>query len=123
MKKTRFALGLAMSAVFGCSAINQDPAAESPAAADTEVIAQEVTESATLIVNEGFGTSTGGFTYADDQFRGTAQPSYASGTRVTTGGISAGTLRVDLGGKDNVQVLGMSGGWSKSFNLSTPARV
>jgi hypothetical protein len=123
MRKARVAVALAFSVALGCAGTGPDPAIESAGGGGVEAIQQDVTESATLLINESFGSTTGGFTYADDRFRGTAQPSYASGTRVTSGGISGGTLRVDLGGKDNADIRGMSGGWSKTFSLTAPARV
>ena len=66
-----------------------------------------------LVIN---GTS--GFTYIDDAFRNTNQPYYASGASVT-GDI----LRVNLGGIDRNAINGMSGGWRRSFSLTSAANV
>jgi hypothetical protein len=70
-----------------------------------------------ILLSADFDTGTNGFTYADDTFRGTTQPSYASGVRVATGGFKGGALRVSLGGLNNNQIVGMSGGWSRSFTV------
>lgn len=121
MKTIRFAIPvLAASVLAGCT---DDRLADDPSSPAVEVVTQEVTESANLIINASFGSTTDSFTYADDQFRGTTQPSYASGNRVTSGGISGGTLRVLLGGVNNNTITGMSGGWSRTFTLAAPARI
>jgi prepilin-type N-terminal cleavage/methylation domain-containing protein len=70
-----------------------------------------------------FASSSSGFTYQDDAFRGTSQPSYASGTYVASGGITGGGIRVTLGGVDNADILGMSGGWRRTFTLNQAALV
>jgi hypothetical protein len=70
-----------------------------------------------------FDAGPDGFVYVDNAFRGTNQPAYASGTRITSGGFRGGALRVSLGGIDNRSVSGMSGGWRTSFSLSAPSRV
>ena len=74
------------------------------------------TGGATLI-DADFDTGTDGFSFADDTFNGTSNPAYASGNRILSG--SDGVLRVALGGIDNVDVLGMSGGWQTTFNVSS----
>ena len=72
------------------------------------------------LLNVNFNSTTDGFSYADDTF-GTSQPSFASGTRTTTGGYSStGGLQVSLGGVSSTSVTnGMSGGWSYTLNLAT----
>lgn len=71
-----------------------------------------------VVLSASFNTGAQGFKYADDTFRGTAQPGYASGAYVSTGGFAGGGLRVFVGGVDNVNIIGMSGGWSKAFSVS-----
>ncbi len=75
------------------------------------------------LINANFNSNAGGFTYADNRFLGTAQPSYESGSRVTTGGFTGGALRVLLGGINAKLITGMSGGWSHGFTLSSPTDV
>jgi hypothetical protein len=65
-----------------------------------------------------FDGDAGGFAYSDDGFRATAQPAYASGALLATGGFTGGALQVSLGGIDNAVVTNMSGGWSRSFTLA-----
>jgi hypothetical protein len=78
---------------------------------------------ATAVIDAHFDTDADGFAYADDGFRGTAQPAYASGTRLATGGFTGGALQVSLGGIDNAVITNMSGGWSHSFDLPHAGRV
>jgi hypothetical protein len=77
----------------------------------------------TTVIDAHFDVDADGFTYADDAFRGTAQPAYESGTRIATGGFSGGALQVSLGGIDNAVITNMSGGWSRTFNLAQAGRV
>ncbi|HTE56360.1 MAG TPA: M28 family peptidase [Kofleriaceae bacterium] len=79
--------------------------------------------STSTLLSASFDADANGFTYADNTFRGAAQPAYASGVRVATGGQPGGALRVDLGGVDNNTISGMSGGWSRSFTTAEPLRV
>ncbi len=73
-----------------------------------------------VLLSASFNSSTDGFSYVDDPFD-TSQPTYASGTRPTTGGYGAsGGLQVALGGVDSNAITGMSGGWSYSLNLPAP---
>ena len=51
------------------------------------------------------------------------QPSYASGTWSSAAGFSGGGLQVVLGGINDTDILGMSGGWRYDFTLASPARV
>jgi photosystem II stability/assembly factor-like uncharacterized protein len=75
------------------------------------------------VIDAHFDVDADGFTYADDAFRATAQPAYASGTRIATGGFSGGALRVALGGIDNAVITNMSGGWSRTFDLPRSGRL
>lgn len=78
---------------------------------------------ATTVLEAHFDSDADGFSYSDDGFRGTAQPAYASGARLATGGFTGGALQVSLGGIDNAVVTNMSGGWSHSFTLPSAGRV
>jgi hypothetical protein len=75
------------------------------------------------LIGEGFETNTAGFAFVDDTFRGTAQPGFASGQRVTTGGNPGAALQVVLGGINNNTINNMSGGWRITFNLAQAALV
>ena len=69
------------------------------------------------LIDTDFDSGTEGFAYADDMFRGTSAPNYANGT------YQNGGLVVTLGGQDNSAIVGMSGGFSRSFTLSEPGSV
>jgi hypothetical protein len=75
------------------------------------------------LVAAHFDTNADGFQYVDDTFRGTKQPTYANGTYRTSGGFSGGTLEVILGKIDGADILGMSGGWKRTFTLSAATEV
>ncbi len=70
-----------------------------------------------------FDSSSDGFSYKDDTFRSTAQRRYARGYYRTSYGYQGGGLRVRLGGRNNRNILGMSGGWKRSFSLSSSRNV
>ena len=76
-----------------------------------------------VVFSANFDAGQNSFTYADNTFRGATQSSYASGSRVTTGGFTGGALRVRLGGINDTLVNGMSGGWRRTFTLSAPAAL
>ncbi len=76
-----------------------------------------------VILSADFNSGQNGFAYGDDLFRGTAQPGYAEGTRVTSGGFTGGALRVRLGGVNDSLINRMSGGWRRTFTLSKAALV
>jgi hypothetical protein len=79
---------------------------------------------AETVLSASFTTNSDGFSYSDDGFRGTSQPSFASGSYQSAGGFSGGGLRVLVGGVNNVVVSnGMSGGWSRQFTLAAAATV
>ena len=67
-----------------------------------------------------FDSSTDGFSYTDDVFRGTSNPSRARGDRTSQHAVSGSSLRVEIGalGQGGTVDDGMSGAWSKSFELS-----
>lgn len=75
------------------------------------------------LIDAHFDTGPDGFTYLDDAFRGTDEPSYATGTHVTSGGFTGGALRVVVGGVNSQNIQGMSGGWRTSFTLAGPTPV
>ncbi|MCB0360312.1 MAG: hypothetical protein KDD44_11775, partial [Bdellovibrionales bacterium] len=71
------------------------------------------------VINSNFSQSADGFQYADDSFLQTAHPAYASGNYTATGGATGGGLETRVGGIDRVAISnGMSGGWSRTFNLA-----
>jgi cysteine-rich repeat protein len=73
---------------------------------------------ATTLIDADFDADAEGFSYLDDTFWGTAQPAYASGTRLASGGFSGGALSVALGGVDEIAITGMSGGWQIGFDVT-----
>jgi hypothetical protein len=73
-----------------------------------------------FLVNATFDADSDGFTYADDTF-GTSNPTKALGTYEAAGGYSGGGLRVYLG--PGSTGIGMSGGWSDTFNLASDGTV
>ena len=78
-----------------------------------------VSAPAATLLSAHFDSGTDGFLYQDDTFLGTSQSSYASGTYEPTGGHGGGGLHVTLGGVDNSDITGMSGGWTYALNLSS----
>ena len=81
----------------------------------------EVLGASTTEINTGFSSDADGFAYADDTFRSTAEPAYASGSYGGGFGESGGGLRVNLGGVNGTDITNMSGGWSQSFNVPADA--
>ncbi len=78
-------------------------------------------EASPTILEAHFDGGADSFTYLDDAFLGTGAPGYASGEPITSGGFFGGALQVSLGGIDDTDIFGMSGGWQQSFTLSEPA--
>jgi photosystem II stability/assembly factor-like uncharacterized protein len=76
----------------------------------------------TTLFSSTFDALTDGFRFIPDAF-GTNQPAYAAGSFVDQGGVSGGGLRVVVGGVDDAAVVGMSGGWRRSFHLSSQQAV
>jgi hypothetical protein len=76
-----------------------------------------------VIFTANFNSGQNSFTYIDNAFRGATQSSYASGSRISSGGFSGGALRVYVGGVNNNTITSMSGGWRRTFTLSAPATV
>lgn len=75
------------------------------------------------IFSANFNAGLESFAYLDNTFRGTNQGTYASGSRIASGGFTGGALRVLLGGVNNNTITGMSGGWRRTFTLSAPASL
>jgi hypothetical protein len=77
-----------------------------------------------VVLEAGFDTAEDGFVFFPDRFRGTDEPAYASGQRLSSGGSDgSGVLGVVLGGLDGDDILGMSGGWERVFHLDTEGEV
>ncbi len=91
---------------------------------NTAAVSITVTPAAPVtIFSATFDGGLNSFSYLDNTFRGTTQSSYASGSRISSGGFSGGALRVLLGGSNNTTVNGMSGGFRRSFTLASAATV
>lgn len=75
------------------------------------------------ILQAYFDSGAEGFIYVDDVFRSTEEPDYARGQWGDTGGSGGGALQVTLGGTNEDDILGMSGGWERYFTLSQPADI
>ncbi len=75
------------------------------------------------IFTANFNSNENSFSYLDNTFRGTTQSSYASGSRVSSGGFSGGALRVRVGGENSNTINGMSGGWRRTFTLGSARAV
>ncbi len=91
-----------------------------PAGDDTNfTLSMSATADATATpINESFDLGAGAFTYADDTFRSTSEPAYADGAAGAGLGETGGGLQVTLGGVDNADILGMSGGWQTTINVT-----
>ncbi|MEM9722582.1 MAG: sialate O-acetylesterase, partial [Bacteroidota bacterium] len=87
---------------------------------------ENCTEGGELVYNmaDSFEGGQGAFSYADDVFFGSNSPAYASGQWTQNVGPTGGSsLGVYLGGQDNADISGMSGGWVHTFSLSQDADV
>jgi hypothetical protein len=76
----------------------------------------------TDVFSATFDAGVDGFTFVPNAF-GTNQPAYTNGAFVNPGGFDGGGLRATVGGVDDATVLNMSGGWRRSFSLSTGSLV
>ncbi len=67
-----------------------------------------------------FDEDTDGFSYVDDAF-GTTQPDYAQGEWVASDGYDGGGLKVEVGAINgtNTNINHISGGWERTFDLSS----
>ncbi len=79
--------------------------------------------SGAMLFQADFDSDKDGFVYLDDTFRATAQPAYAGGSRISSGGYSGGALQVNLGNINNSNIIGMSGGWSRTITLPTAVNI
>ncbi|GEM_PF-1017392 len=75
------------------------------------------------LIDANFDTNTDRFVYVDDAFRNTNQPAYARGRYRAGSGFNGGGLQVLLGGRDNRDINGISGGWQRDFQLLRPAEL
>ncbi|NJN46329.1 MAG: hypothetical protein HC808_07455 [Candidatus Competibacteraceae bacterium] len=104
------------------SADNDSNAANNTAQATID-IAGDGGDGGAVIFEARFDGDTNGFEYVDDTFGGTNRPFYAWGQFLEGGGFSGGGLRVMLGGRDDADIFGMSGGWRRTFTLAAPQPV
>ena len=77
----------------------------------------------TILLESHFDSGADGFSYADDAFRNTNEPTFANGTHEPDQGFSGGGLRVILGGINDDDITDMSGGWVRSFTVDTSSEV
>ena len=79
--------------------------------------------SGTTVMETHFDADEEDLVYGDDLFRDTSQPDYATGSYTAADGYNGGGLRVIVGGIDNDDINGMSGGWQQNFDLTAPTEV
>jgi concanavalin A-like lectin/glucanase superfamily protein/CotH protein/lamin tail-like protein/chitobiase/beta-hexosaminidase-like protein/Fn3 domain-containing protein len=79
-----------------------------------------IPEPSTLL-DLGFDSDAEGFTYGDDTFNGTSNPSFATGSYEPSGGATGGGLGVYLGPGPTGSAT--SGGWSRDFVLDSAGAV
>ncbi|MGD2109673.1 MAG: hypothetical protein PVI86_09805, partial [Phycisphaerae bacterium] len=74
-----------------------------------------------VFLDQDFSADAGTFAYQDDTFRGTSNPSFASGTyEAGEGEFGDGAVQVHVGGNSTE----MSGGWASNFTVSgSPSTV
>ena len=87
---------------------------------DAGAFEAEAVPSVGALIDADFNSGSEGFVYSDDLFRGTNQPAFADGGRVTSGGVgNTPALRMELGGINGTDVFdpGMSGGFEIDFTL------
>ena len=95
---------------------------------DDVAIAVEAATGVELVFDSDFDKhGAEDYTYADDQFRGTNQPAYASGTHTNTGGYdpsggTSGGIQVTVGNVNDTAISNMSGGWRKTITVGTPIK-
>lgn len=71
---------------------------------------------AVAIVEADFESDAGGFVFVPDAFENTNAPLYAFGTRGVF--FNSHRLYVEVGGRNNFTVNGMSGAWERSFTVT-----
>ena len=93
------------------------PAAQSDT--DFQLSVQATAPTTANLVQTGFDSNASGFTYVDDSFRSTSAPGYANGAWGAGAGETGGGLSIDLGGVDDADIFGMSGGWQTTFTVGS----
>ena len=89
--------------------------------ADLRTIRQQAIEDAMngggtgVLLEADFESGADGFVFEPDAF-GTANPAYASGQLIGANDVNA---LVTLGGLDGFTILGMSGGWTRAFDVGS----
>ena len=82
-----------------------------------------VTTGTSTLISATFDSNDEGFSYSDDIFRSTSEPSYADGAYTSTNGYNGGGLSIGLGGINSNDQYGMSGGWEIDFTLSATSNI
>ncbi len=75
------------------------------------------------IIESSFDGGSDGFTFVDDTFRKTNQPNFSNGSHQPNQGFKGGGLQVRLGGVNNANILNMSGGWRRTFTLTSSRQL
>lgn len=75
-----------------------------------------------LLIEADFAGNADGFTYRDDAF-GTSAAAYASGSYEASGGFTNGGLQVTLGGINDTDITGISGGFERQFTMPASGNV
>lgn len=74
------------------------------------------------LLQASFPEGSEDFVYTDDALLATNAPAYAAGEWLPEAAGAHGVLSITLGNRDALPVLGMSGGWSRTFELARPVR-
>ena len=90
---------------------------------DTRGFSINIISASAMLLSDHFENDNDGFNYIDNPFRNTSENNYSDGTWQSSGGFTGGTIQVKLGGIDDRDILGMSGGWQKRFALDVSANV
>ncbi|MDR4493425.1 MAG: M12 family metallo-peptidase [Nitrospirales bacterium] len=83
----------------------------------TMLIVLSIEDAGPLLFEAHFETGADEFMYVDDAFRNTREPHFAQGTLEPKRGFSGGGLQIQLGGLNHSDIMGMSGGWRRTFTL------
>jgi hypothetical protein len=106
---------------FGPLADN-DPLNDGPDS-DGDGVCDAGDSSPVTLMTADFDLDEDGFGYLDDLFRGTSEPDFVDGVRTDAGGFTGGALRVEIGGINRMTIMGMSGGWQRSFTSNGSGEV
>ena len=126
MNQLTRACSLSLGFALAITACDGPAVLDAPAGGQSiESISAALTGASTLIdAHFNTGTLDDGFVFVKDPFRGTHAPAYELGAVSPSNGFNGtGTIEVVLGGLDDADILGMSGGWRKSFTLAAAASV